>query len=132
MIDENSTLEEKILNKVENSTDGIKPSEIKIIGNTSADIRSAALALIAKGKVEVGHDWKMRKIHNKYEEISSININGYNLQVGDKVSCLCEYQVVELYPVWHSDTKKHWIEHPNNSFIYKQVISQNCILHYKR
>lgn len=66
-----------------------------------------------------------------YEEVRSIIVNGCQLQIGDKVSCCCEYQVIRLYPVWHPDTKKHLTNHPSNNVSYRHLRSKNCMLHTK-
>jgi hypothetical protein len=73
----------------------------------------------------------------EYEEVSSITINdgsvyvcGTSVKVGDKLRCRCEYEVIKLYPVWHSDTGKHWPEHKGNSFSHRMIKSLNCPIHY--
>ncbi len=64
-----------------------------------------------------------------YEEVKSIGKNNHTYQIGDRLFCCCEYQVVKLYPVWHPDTKKHLPEHPNNSICFRHLVSKACILH---
>ncbi len=66
-----------------------------------------------------------------YENVDTIIIKGKELRVGTKLSCLCDYEVVKISPVWHSDTGKHIVEHKNNTFSVTAKISNDCLLHGK-
>jgi hypothetical protein len=65
----------------------------------------------------------------EYEQVENIVKNDHTYYVGDKLACTCEYVVEKLYPVWHADTKKHWIDHPNNNFLYRHIIAPLCLVH---
>jgi len=67
-----------------------------------------------------------------YEEVKFLIINGLTIEIGDKLACSCKYEVIRLYPVWHIETKQHLPEHPNNHFMYQQIIDVNCPVHNLR
>jgi hypothetical protein len=73
----------------------------------------------------------MKLDNNGYEEVNEICKNGHILRVGDALSCSCKYEVARLSPVWHGNSKIHWKDHPNNSFMYRMIVSDACPLHSK-
>lgn len=64
-----------------------------------------------------------------YEIINFITKNNQEIKIGDKIFCTCEYEVTELRPVWHNDTKKHFKEHRHNRFLCKMKVSSTCLIH---
>jgi hypothetical protein len=63
------------------------------------------------------------------EEVHSIVKNGFEIKVGDRLSCLCQYEILNLHPVWDSRTGKHLIDHPNNDYRQRLQVSNQCPLH---
>lgn len=73
----------------------------------------------------------MKTDKDGYEEVNTICKNGHIICVGDKLACLCKYEVKELCPVHHIPSKTHWKDHPNNRFMYSMIISSACPIHSK-
>jgi hypothetical protein len=65
----------------------------------------------------------------QWEDVGSIEIDGEIYKVGDTKSCNCEYKIIELLPVWHIDTGKHYVDHKNNSWRAEHIVNKNCPIH---
>lgn len=73
--------------------------------------------------MSISVDW------NGYEVVSSIQKNGFTYELNEMMSCDCQYQVVKIQPVWHSETKKHWADHKMNSFLHVRTFNPSCKPH---
>lgn len=63
------------------------------------------------------------------EEVHSIIKDGFEFRVGDRLSCLCQFDIIQIYAVWNSKTKKQIKEHYANSFGYQFQPSSQCPIH---
>jgi hypothetical protein len=64
------------------------------------------------------------------EEVHSIIQNGFEFKLGDRLSCLCQFDIIQIYPIWDSRTGEHLKDHYGNSFAYQLQTSSQCPIHW--